>query len=159
MNEYDENPEDLAPSPEAEQDEIFRSGKAGKTWRNRKLFPWSYERRVAGDGMGFKALKLTAEEWETLDATGTYAGLDRDLAILLWTLLATESEIRRAQRLPDAALQKALELAEREDLEPGSKSYTAAGKLMLEELLNRAKVRGKFKAPGESAKKGNPRGK
>lgn len=162
--EYLENPEDIklsVPAPgksaDQEQDDIFLEGTDGYFWKGKRLEPLSFNRRRAAYAMGLRFGSLTVDEATELEKTGFYRGIDTDVLIVLFLCKAPNSEVFRAIRLPEQALEKALTFGERENLEPGSKEFNAAATFMQKTFVDLLKTQGNYKpAEGKSKKAKRP---
>ena len=153
--EFLENPEDIKPATKQtsaeEQEAILVEALEGKEWKGRKLYPFSFMRRRAAALIGLRLSSLTDEEREEMEEKQYYNGLDTDIPVVLYVCSLKPEEVGRIRHNPERAFEKAMEFAEKENLEPGTKEFTAAAEFFVAEFTALAKAKGNFE-PAEKTK-------
>jgi hypothetical protein len=119
----------------ATQKEIERSfAKDAKVWNGLTLQPYSASREAAADSMGLKfGYRFTAADREEFFGTGLYAGIKRDIGIVMWLCAkASEDEIHQAGTYGPAAERKANEWARENKLQDmGSDEFASAHEIFI----------------------------
>jgi hypothetical protein len=154
---------------EAEQEErpklpAFEEAKAGHELFDEELKPFSPSRKVAAQTMGMLYPLIGDSGAEQLEKMGTYPGMIKDIAIVLWLCTLEDSVDRRssdwtpskALRKPDEALEVAIDWAAEKSIidlssEPAQKAMMVFMSVVTADLETQfqIKVEGQGQSPAQ----------